>query len=382
MNHILQIDWSELQYAVDDFNRTLYSFPVHIRILIGITVAFLLIVLFLLIVILSSRIYKTRRSVTSNYLRKKYQPVFTRLLFEDDSGIAAGPKATVIDPGDLKTKFNREILLNEIIHLHENFSGETAVRLEQLYTDHSFHLDSLEKMKNKRWYIVAKGMRELALMNVRTCYDDLSKFLNHKNEILRMEARIAMMKLSSSDPLAFLSRINEPLSDYDMANIHSMLSKMPEQSIPDFSAWFNSHNKSVVLFSIMMTGRFRQQDSTEILLRMLDTGDENVKAGVIRALKELNTAVAEDKLVTMYSLESTDIQKEILSTLEVIGKVKTAELMEKILKQPVTDYALSIQAVRTLLASAGDAGQRIIQLVTGSHPELGLIIQHAKDRRL
>ncbi len=79
--------------------------------------------------------------------------------------------------------------------------------LNLLFVKLGLHHDSLEKTKNRRWYIAAKGMRELALMNVKESHTNLADFLNHKNDILRMEARISMMKLSAEDPLSFLSII-------------------------------------------------------------------------------------------------------------------------------------------------------------------------------
>ena len=196
---ILQIDWSELQYAADDFGRTVYSFPIHIRVLLAITLIFLLIILVLLAVVLSSRIYKTSRLIKRNELHIKYQQVFRVLLFEER--VNGNGIREYFDAKDLSDQFNREIIIEEIIHLHENFTGETAERLEEIFMQLNFHLDSIQKLKNKRWYIVAKGMRELALMNVKEALPIVTEFLNNKNEILRMETRISIMKLSDQDPL-------------------------------------------------------------------------------------------------------------------------------------------------------------------------------------
>lgn len=377
---LLQIDISDLQYTVDDFSRTVYTFPVHIRVLLAITLIFLLIILVLLGIVLSSRIYKTGRAIKSEELRNKYQQILRVLLFDDRDGNSE--IVSFFDPKDLEENFSRETIMNEIIHLHENFTGETAERLEEIYIALNFHHDSLKKLKDKRWYIIAKGMRELALMNVKQALPEVSGFVNNKNEILRMESRIAIMKLSDHDHLSFLSLETTPLSGWDTANIYSMLSKMPEKVIPDFSAWLDSKNKDVVLFCIHMIGTYRQQDSAGKLIELLKSDDENLRYAVIKALRSLSSNASEYPLIEIYEKESLRNRTEILRTLEVIGGSQSVTFLEKIIRRPIEDYPLVIQAVRSLMAT-GNTGQNIIEgIYQQSGAQMQLVINHAKDKRL
>ncbi len=340
----------------------------------------MIIILILLGVIMGSRIYKTKRLNKKTELLKKYQPVFRQLLF--DEGLDEKKVLSMVDKADLAIPFNRTTLLNEIIHLHENFTGETAERLEEIYTHLGFEKDSMVKLKSKRWYIIAKGMKELAIMNVRSGYSEISGFLNSKNEILRMETRIALMKLSDNEPLAFLSKETEHLSDWDSANIYNMLTKMPEKMIPDFSQWLNSTNKDVVVFCIQMIGRFRQRESIKTLLVLLKSQDVRIKLSVIRALRELSATDGEEPLLEIYPLESLTIKTEILKTLEIIGSAKSVPVLEKIIRQPIEDYPVSIQAVRSLLSIHTNGEQLIETIFNQSGPQLQLMIRHARDRRL
>lgn len=376
----LQVHWSDLQYSVDEAGRSIYNFPVQIRVLIGLTILFLIVILTLLGVIMGSRIYKTKRVNKKIEIQKKYQSVFHQLVFEDalnDTMILSA-----FDKTDLDTSYNRLIILEEIIHLHENFTGETAERLEQIYSVLGFENDSLLKLNSKRWYIIAKGMKEMAIMNIKSGYPKISGFINSKNEILRMETRIALMKLSDTNPLAFLSKEKEHLSDWDSANIYNMLTKMPEQIRPDFSQWLNSTNKDVVVFCIQMIGRFHQSDSIKTLLVLLKSPDERIKLSVIRALRELSATEGEELLLEIYSLENLTIKGEILKTLEVIGSEKSLPVLEKIIRQPIEDYSVIIQAIRSILSIHTDGEKLIETIFNQSGPQLQLIIRHARDRRL
>ena len=329
---------------------------------------------------MGSRIYKTKRVNKKIEIQKKYQSVFHQLVFEDalnDTMILSA-----FDKTDLDTSYNRLIILEEIIHLHENFTGETAERLEQIYSVLGFENDSLLKLNSKRWYIIAKGMKEMAIMNIKSGYPKISGFINSKNEILRMETRIALMKLSDTNPLAFLSKEKEHLSDWDSANIYNMLTKMPEQIRPDFSQWLNSTNKDVVVFCIQMIGRFHQSDSIKTLLVLLKSPDERIKLSVIRALRELSATEGEELLLEIYSLENLTIKGEILKTLEVIGSEKSLPVLEKIIRQPIEDYSVIIQAIRSILSIHTDGEKLIETIFNQSGPQLQLIIRHARDRRL
>ena len=377
---ILQINWSDLQYTIDDLGRAVYSFPVHIRALLVITLIFVIIILILLAVVLGSRIFKTGRARKRNELHEQYQKVFKVLLFEDR--IVPTKIQGYFNPVDLRIKFNREIIQQEIIHLHENFRGETAERLEEIYIQLNLHFDSIAKLKDKRWYIIAKGMRELALMNVKNSLPHFTPFLNNPNDVLRMEARISIMKLSDKNPLAFLSHEKTHLSAWDTANIYSMLAKLPEKMIPDFSEWLDSPNKDVVIFCIDMIGRFRQQTSTVKLIQQLDSKDERIRLAVIRSLKSLNESKAEIKMIEIYPNENITLKKEILKALEVLGSAQSAGFLERILKQKPSDLPLAIQAVRSLL-SLGHTGAGIVEkLFSESDANMQLIINHAKDKRL
>ncbi len=380
LTFLLQIDWSDIQYNVDDFSKTIYSFPIHIRLLFAVTLIFILMILILLGIVLSSRIYKTSRALKKEEIREKYQKILRVLLFEEK--ISEAEMMKHFDQKDLADDFNRETIKDEIIHLHENFRGETAERLEEIYTALNFHMDSIKKLKNKRWYVIAKGMREIALMNVKMALPDVTGFINNKNEILRMEARISIMKLSVQDPLSFLSRETTLLTGWDTANIYSMLTKMPEKLMPDFSTWLDSPNKSVVLFCIQMIGTFRQQESQNKLLELLKSKEEYIRIAAIKALRALNAVAAERPLIEIYENEGLSIRLEILKTLESIGSSYSAPFLEKIIRQPLEDYPLSIQAVRALRANGANGLSIVEQIFQQSGPQIQLVINHAKDKRL
>ncbi len=378
---ILQrINWSELNYTYDEYGKTVYSFPVHIRLLLATTLIFLLVILILLGIILSSRIYKTGRAIKKNNIKLKYQSVLSKLLFEER--ISIENISGHFDKVDKEKRFNRNVLLEEIIHLHSTFSGESGERLEDIYVGLNLHTDSIKKLNDKSWHTAAKGMRELALMNIKQAIPQLNRFIDNPNPVLRMESRIAIMNLSTEDPLSFLSGKNIQMSGWDVAKIYVLLSKLPEKMIPDFSRWLDSNNKDVLLFSIQMTGSFRQQSSVPKLIQLLKSENENIRLAALKSIRSLNASQAEKQIIEMYPKENEYIKLEVLKTLESIGSLHAISFLEKVLQPPLKDYHLLIQAARVLL-SLGNKGQEIIdKIFLNSGEEMQLIINHAKDKRL
>ena len=304
---------------------------------------------------------------------------------------ASGPQPARRDPDLLElmsaiARFYRQRLRDSpraVAYLKgRGLTGETAARLELLFVKLGFHEVSKRRLREKRWDKVAKGMRELSLMNVREAEPLISPFLKSKNDILRKEARVALVNLSVKDHLSFLSRETEPLTDWDQAVIYSMMSKMPELSIPDFSAWLDSKNPTVVEFCISMIGAFRQQESLPILIRLLNDPVEKRKLLAIRALRELGAAAAEQPLLDLYPSANSEMRREILRTLEVIGSERSLQPIHQLLLQPVSDLPLAIQAVRSLLATGPRGVQLVEQLSVHGDPKIQQVIRHARDKRL
>ncbi len=376
MNKLLQINWTDIQYTSEEMDRAIYAFPLHLRVLIAITLFFLATVLILLFIILASRIRKTKRAERKVFLQKKYQDVFSKILYDDH------PDFNVIDPKDLKHSFDRDTLTQEIVHLHENFSGEIAARLEELFRASGLYRDSITRLNHRRWDKKAAGMREIALMNLREATDKVAPYITSKNEILRYEARVTIMKLSVSDPLSFLDKETEWLSDWDQANIFTMLRKMPDSAIPDFSRWLTSKNPSVVAFAISMIGTYHQHQAVPQLISMLDHTDERQRLLIIRALRQCEATVAEKKLIERYESETSTVQDEILHSFSTLGATSAIQFLDRLLEQPQEDIAQTILIIRSLL-SAGPVGiSAVDKRLQHGDDRLQMAIHHAKDQRL
>ncbi|MFM7216969.1 MAG: hypothetical protein ACKO1U_03000 [Bacteroidota bacterium] len=379
---LLQIDWNYIQYSQEEFDRTVHAFPLHIRFLVALALTLLIVSLVFLGFILASRIRKTNREQKKKSLLEKYTPLFQELILGDAHLEASAEIRARFAKTDLEKPFRREVLSDSLIHMHGNFSGEIAIRIERLFRSLDFHLDLMKSLRRKEWYLIAKGMRNLALMNIREVSEDLQLFLSHKNQMVRYEARIAAMKLSEKDHLAFLDQEKTYLSDWDQANIYAMLTRIPDITIPEFSRWLDSKNPSVVNFAIYMIGRFNQLPALPSLIRMLDKADENQRILIFRTIKVCNFKDGEEALISRYSTETDAVKKEILDTLLSIASERSGPFLETLMHESDSKMDTLVKVSRCLLA-LGERGTKIIrELNAGKDERIKSAVLHASDPRI
>jgi len=99
-----------------------------------------------------------------------------------------------------------------MIDVSVNLKGETEMKLMQLYRQLELDRDSLARARSRKWHKKIKGFRELAFVGIADGNDEMYRALNSRNEILRMEAQIALVRLSEKDHFEFLSQLKRPFS--------------------------------------------------------------------------------------------------------------------------------------------------------------------------
>ena len=92
-------------------------------------------------------------------------------------------------------------------------------------------------------------------MNIKDANDSILKALNSSNEILRMEAQIALVRLSDNGHFDFLSQLKRPFSLWEQITLHDLIIQH-NIPVPSFKKWlisdkrycgdiFTAHDKGV-----------------------------------------------------------------------------------------------------------------------------------------
>jgi hypothetical protein len=370
-------------YIREIFTERLPYFPANIR-------ACLFIILFCAVAIVELYIYIALRRV--NQYKKKSQEkkwkahihnMLANLVIYDESDDTDEiiehffPRLQKLP---LHIPIVKKILITEILTYHKNFIGKPAELLSLLYV--KLHLDqrSREKVKNKNWEVKIEGIREANEMEVSEMADDIIKYTDDENALLRMEAQAAYIKLSPKDPFRFLDRAQERILDWHQLVLFEIITKDKKLQIPSFSKWLRSSNDTVVMLCLKLIDHFMQFDAAEELERLLKHHNTKIVKKTIEIIGKLELESAEKHMFEVYFDQPLEIKTEILSA---IGKISSGRYNDFLSSRIYSDnYKIKREALYAIKRSADLGEEKLREIYRQTSVENQAIINHVLDSRI
>jgi HEAT repeat protein len=365
------------QYAkriVDRFKKS----PLLISILYVVILYSIVTLVTLLIIILLNRRRLEREEVLKEYLLEKYQQLLMNYLFDEEKKESAYKELHYVANNRIK----RQILIDQMIDLSVNLKGEIKQEIQYLFLRLGLKKDSLEKAHSRKWHENVKGFRELAYMNIRDANEQIIKSLNSSNEILRMEAQIAMVRLSDGNPYEFLHLLKKPLSLWEQVTLHE-LQIQHNLEVPEFKQWFDSENISVVIFAIEMVAWYKQVDAGHELIKLFEHENEQVRHTAYKVAGEIKLTEALPVLVKRYPEENMRNKLEILRTFARLPDEEYLQFLKSVLDTE-EDVQLQIQATKAMENTDEPGISMLIKLMKSKseYKNYQIIIRHVLDGRI
>ena len=332
----------------------------------------------LLIIILLNRTRLQREEVLTEYLLERYQLLLMNYLFDDEHQVLAFLELDEIADNHV----NRQVLIDQMIDLSVNLRGEIKEEIQELYLRLGLKRDSLEKAYSRKWHQNVKGFRELAFMNIRDANEQIMKSLNASNEILRMEAQIAMVRLSDGNPYEFLHMLKKPLSLWEQVTLHE-IQIQHNLAVPDFKQWFSSENTSVVMFALEMVAWYKQRGVGKELKELFEHENEQVRYTAFKVCGEIGLKMVFPALVLRYPEETFKNKLQILLSFAKMPDEKYLKFLKSVLDTE-EDVQLQIQATKAM-ENTGEPGiSMLIKLMKSKseYKNYQIIIRHVLDGRI
>lgn len=328
--------------------------------------------LVLLIVILLNRRRMEKEAKLRQYLLEQYQSLIIDYLF-GNSGPDAFRKIASDD-------YRRQVLIDQMIDVSVNLKGDSREKLTRLYNDLELDRDSLARARSRRWHKKIKGFRELAFMGIRDGNEEMLNSLNSKNEILRMEAQIALVRLSSNDHFEFLSHLRRPFSLWEQITLHDLIIQH-ELPVPDFQRWLSSENPSVVMFALRMIREFKQKEAESEMKKVMLHRDPRVSKLAVEVAGDLDMRSSLDTMKRMYKFQEYNNCLEIVKSM---GKMPDTSMLGflKLVLDKEDDVQLQIEAVKAI-ENMGEVGvQALVKVMKSEYKNYNIIVRHVLDRRI
>jgi len=354
--------------SVDYFGRS-FAF---VNLLIIIIIASISTMVVLLIFILFNRNRMEREDRLKQYLMEKYQGLIIDYLFGDNISDDFGRIAS--------DDYRRQVLVDQMIDVSVNLKGDAEEKLRRLYLLLGLDRDSTAKARSRKWHRKIKGFRELAFMNLRDANDAMYQALNSGNEILRMEAQIALVRLSDENSFEFLHHLERPFSLWEQITLHDLLVQH-EMKAPDFSQWLGSPNYTIIMFSLRMIREFKQVDAEPDVRDVLSHENPLVRKMAIEVSGDLNFRSTLEPMKRMYKNED---YHNCLEILRAMGKMPDESMMGflKLVLDKEDEVQLQIEATKAIENMGEEGIKALIKLMKSEYKNYNIIIRHVLDRRI
>ena len=328
--------------------------------------------LILLVVILLNRNRMEKEARLRQYLMEQYQALIVDYLF-GNTGFEAFSKIA-------SDYFRRQVLIDQMIDVSVNLKGETELKLMQLYRQLELDKDSLARAYSRQWHKKIKGFRELAFVGIKDGNEAIYKALNSRNEILRMEAQIALVRLSEEDHFEFLSHMKRPFSLWEQITLHDLIIQH-EIPVPDFQKWLSSENPTVAMFALRMIREFKQTEAEPEIRKVLLHRDPRVSQLAVEVAGDLNLRSTLDTMKRMYKFQEYNNCLEIVRSM---GKMPEQAMLGflKLVLDKEDDVQLQIEAVKAI-ENLGEVGvQALVKVMKSEYKNYNIIVRHVLDRRI
>jgi len=345
-----------------------------VDILIVISLSLISTMIILLLIILVKRNNRDNREKLKDELMEKYQLMILEYLGASTVNMEGFKKMT-------RSKFNRQILIKQIIDISLNLPPEAKLKLNKLYFFLGLLKDTKGKLDSLKWHKKVQAFKELSSLNIKVYNKKIEKCINSKNDILRLESHIALVKLADDgNPFEFLGDLDYHFSLWEQITLHQLMTEN-EMNVPNFGKWVNSKNLDVAMFCLRMIREYNQVNNYDELDQALLHENEKVRKTAIEVIGDLGLFSLFRVLKKRYKHETYDNSLEIIRTM---GKRPVKSVMNFLqnVVDAEDDVNLQIEAVKSIKNMGDDGKVRLEKMMNSDYKNYSIIIKHVLDDRI
>ncbi len=314
-------------------------------------ILFLLIgTLIILIIILKSRIQKTRKIYLQEKYKEEFEGLLTSFIFDEEEYELGSDNYNEFVKALKKNARNalkHEVLISTILLLHHDFKGSPAQRLVKLYHDVGLQQYAFRQIKFGSWYEKAFEFTELGQMQVQEGLPLVLDYIDHYSTVLREEAQFAAVRMGGVENIRFLSTLNKSISDWQQTRIMQELDQFSNEEIPSFYYLLDARNDTTIIFGMKLIAKYHQIEDQVKIAGLL--WHENIKVAVaaMECLIDLDYFPVADDLPNLFYTHTEEYQPLVLRALGRLGNKSHIPFLEGMLTNE--DYDIVMEATKALI---------------------------------
>lgn len=280
------------------------------------------------------------------------------------------------------SRFKKNILIDQIIDVALVMPQNMLAKLRQLYLDLGLLKETKRKLYSWHWHKKIKAMKELSHLEITDYNKRIIRYVNSNNDTLRMEAQIAMVRLSDfkENPFLFLDYLKHDFSLWEQITLHELMVEA-NMKVPDFGQWLYSDNSSVSMFCLRMIREYEQAQNANKVEFMFYHALDNIRHLAIQVAGDLKLDELAFSLKKRYKEENYKNQLEIVKSLGKIGNPKSLGFLQKVVDSE-NDTQLQIEAVKAI-NGMGEVGRVYLEkMLNSDYKDYNIIIKHVLDNKI
>ncbi|MCK9404653.1 MAG: HEAT repeat domain-containing protein [Chitinophagaceae bacterium] len=312
-----------------------------------------------------SLFYKKRKYFYTKRIQKYLEPLISEILMEESGDLPVIERRIF---RILNNSVARQYAIDELIRCKKNFSGSVSASIVALYVQLGLKKQSLQKLANDKWYIKARGIQELYMMDQKDLLKTIYSNTNSKNAFVRMEAQTGVINLAGFAGLRFLDVISYPLTEWQQLKLLEQLKLYHEREglSENIPKWLQSKNDTVVIFALKLADEYQQFGVRDYVVGCLDHTDHSVRRQAIKTLLRLEDEETPAILLAYFKEEPFVNQAFILDALRTLATGKETDFLIDLLDHPNDTIKLKAAVI---LAECSDEGLGILEKRGMEQPE-------------
>ncbi|WP_345077137.1 hypothetical protein [Nemorincola caseinilytica] len=250
----------------------------------------------------------------------------------------------------LRKPIHRQYIADSLINVRKNISGAATGNIVRIYEQLGLKKDSLEKLRSMRWYRRSRGIYELYMMGQREAMDEIARYTNSRNEVVRNEAQTATVGFNGFAGLSFLTTLTHPLNAWQQLKLLEQLNKLDIEEMPHLPQWLTSSNAYVQLFALKLTDIYQQFAMYDLVIRCLSSPSEAIRRQATTTIRRI-TGTPPAILKELFAGETAANKRNILRQFAVIGSAEDVPFLQAQLQDP--DDSIKLEASRAMARCEG-----------------------------
>lgn len=232
-------------------------------------------------------------------------------------------------------KDNIQYLIDLMIRAQRTMLGDNYYKLRQLFSQIPPYRAALSKLQSKKWYIKARGIREIYEMEQVQYIKEITRERNNPNIYVRREAQIAMVVFLGWESLRFLPYLKRDMTLWQQIKVVEKLYALyPDAKIEYLRKSYSTQRPYAQELLMRIIRKFNLFTEIDYIISFLDHENFDRRETAIYCISSFTLTAEQLKDVKdrIFNIPTTEQQVQLIKYIHQISITPDIEFYNTVLK--------------------------------------------------